>query len=69
MGDVVLRPMRCPSGIYIMGAQKLHALDWLGMLAVCGTFVGAGVHAMLRYRAARARKRLSPSTQGGTHEQ
>ncbi len=56
-GGLVLRPQRCPAGFYVMGAQRLHWMDWLGMLALAGTLGGVILHGGLRAFVALRRKR------------
>lgn len=56
-----LRPERCPAGFYVMGAQPLHALDWLGLLVLAGTVVGVVVHGSLRLRFGWRRRRSGGS--------
>lgn len=56
-GSLVLRPQRCPAGFYLMGAQRFHWVDWLGMLTVAGTLAGVALHGGLRALIALRRKR------------
>lgn len=52
-----LRPQRCPAGFYVMGAQRFHPLDWLGLLVLLGTLAGVALHGGLRLWLAVRRKR------------
>jgi hypothetical protein len=54
-GRLMLRPSRCSVGLYVTGAQRMGALDGVGVLIVAVSFAGSSIHGFLRIVAWRRR--------------
>jgi len=59
-GSLYYQPDVSQSGLYVLGHNNVALVDLLGALLLLGTVFGVGVHAGMRYLAARRQAREEP---------
>ncbi len=55
-GKVYCTPTLDPGNLYLHGTQRVQWLDWIGILAVIGSFLGVAAHGTLRFASSRIKK-------------